>query len=201
MPESMRERKKQRTRDALVAAGMRLFEERGFQAVTVADIATEADIAARTFHRYFPDKVELLFAPDEELRQTVRAALQESPPGAEPATLVRSVLGAVATRLAGNHAELVVRDRLLQEAPGLRDRDLAKRAALEDLVAEHLAERLGVSVDQDVRPRWWAGVAFVTFTAGYQVWLAQGGDLRAHLAAAADLLDGIAGSSPASGRI
>lgn len=192
--ESLRERKKQRTRDALVAAGMRLFAEHGFQAVTVADISAQADIAPRTFHRYFPDKVELLFAPDDELRRTVAAALQEAPPGVEPVTVVRSVLAAVAEHMPGSHAELVVRERLIRQAPGLRDRDLAKRAALEELVAEHLAERLGVGVDQDVRPRWWAGVAFATFTAGYQAWLAQGGDLMAHLASADRLLNEVSAS-------
>lgn len=168
---------------------MRLFAERGFQSVTVADIAGQADIAPRTFHRYFPDKVELFFAHDQELREIVRDAIQQEPPGVEPVVVILSVLAAVGERLAGQHAELVIRDRLLREAPALRDRDLAKRAALEQLVAEHLADRFGVAVDQDVRPRWWAGVAFATFAAGYQAWLAQGGELSVHLASAAHLLD------------
>ncbi len=189
MVQTLRERKKERTRDALVTAGMQLFAERGFQSVTVADIAARADIAPRTFHRYFPDKVELLFAGDQELRETVRLALQQEPPGVDPVMVVRSVLTAVGERLAGKHAELVIRHQLLTEVPALRDRDLAKRAATEELVAEHLAQRLGVGVDHDVRPRWWAGVAFATFAAGYQTWLAQGGDLSAHLDSAARLLD------------
>jgi AcrR family transcriptional regulator len=189
MIQSLRERKKERTRHTLVAAGMRLFAERGFQSVTVADIAAEADIATRTFHRYFPDKVELLFARDQELRETVRVALEQDPPGADPVVVMRSVLTAIGAHLADHHAELVTRDRLLMGVPVLRNRELAKRAATEQLVAEHLARRLGVVIDQDVRPRWWAGVAFATFTAGYQAWLAQGGELSAHLASAAGLLD------------
>lgn len=91
--------------------------------------------------------------------------------------VVRSVLTAVGERLGGKHAERVIRHQLLTEVPVLRDRDLAKRAATEELVAEHLAQRLGVDVDHDVRPRWWAGVAFATFAAGYQTWLAQGGSV------------------------
>jgi AcrR family transcriptional regulator len=95
-----------------------------------------ADIAPRTFHRYFPDKVELLFAGDQELRETVRLALQQEPPGVDPVMVVQSVLTAVGERLAGKHAELVIRHQLLTEVPALRDRDLAKRAATEELVAE-----------------------------------------------------------------
>ena len=188
MARSLRERKKERTREGLVAAGMRLFAERGFDAVTVADIAAEADVAPRTFHRYFPDKAELLFSADTELRETVRVALDREPPGAAPIAVVRAVLAAVCEPLAGRYDELLARNRLLREVPAFRDRDLAKRAAQEQLIAEHLAVRLGVDIDQDVRPRWWAGVAYATFTAGYQAWLAQGGDLSAHVAAATRLL-------------
>jgi AcrR family transcriptional regulator len=188
MARSLRERKKERTREALVAAGMRLFAERGFDAVTVAEIAAEADVAPRTFHRYFPDKAELLFSADTELRETLEAALDHAPPGAAPVAVVRGVLAAGCEQLAGRHDELLARNRLLATVPALRDRDLAKRAAQEQLIAEHLAERLGVNIDHDVRPRWWAGVAYATFAAAYQAWLVQGGDLSTHVAAATQLL-------------
>ncbi|WP_375480477.1 TetR family transcriptional regulator [uncultured Jatrophihabitans sp.] len=189
MVQSMRERKKAQTRDALIAAGIQLFAEHGFAAVTVADIAAAVDVSPRTFHRYFPDKVELLFAHDDEVLEIVRDALRQEPDGADPITVVRSVLAAITERLAGSHAELAIREQLLNQAAVLRDRNLAKRAAVEQLLAEHLAIRLRVAVDEDVRPRWWAGVAFATFTAGYQTWLAQGGELSAHLASAIRLLE------------
>ena len=186
--ESLRERKKAQTRDALFAAGMRLFAARGFSAVTVAEIAAEADVAPRTFHRYFPDKVELLFAGDEDLRDTTITALDQTDTETDPVLLIRAVLAAVADRLGDQHRELVIREQLISDTPALRDRDLAKRAALEELVAERLAVRFGVTVD-DVRARWWAGVAFATFAAGYRAWLTQGGDLATHLASAVELLD------------
>ncbi len=189
MVQSMRDRKKAQTRDALITAGIRLFAERGFAAVTVADIAAAVDVSPRTFHRYFPDKVELLFADDHELQVIVRGALQQQPPGAEPSMVVRSVLAAISERLGNTHAELVIREQLLSRTSVLRDRNLAKRAAIEQLMAEHLATRLGVAVDEDARPRWWAGVTFVTFNAGYQTWLAHGGELSAHLDSAIRLLE------------
>lgn len=186
--ESLRERKKAQTRDALFAAGMRLFAARGFAAVTVAEIATEADVAPRTFHRYFPDKVELLFAGDDDLRETMITALDQTAADADPVVVIRTVLAAVAKRLGDEHPELVIRERLISETPALRDRDLAKRAGLEELVAERLAVRFGVTVD-DLQARWWAGVAFATFAAGYRAWLKQGGDLGAHLESALELLE------------
>jgi uncharacterized protein YukE len=101
---------------------------------------------------------------------------------------VLALLDAACQPLAGLHTELVTRERLLEQVPALRARDLTKRFSQEQMVAEHLADQLGVSIDEDVRPRWWAGVAFATFTAGYQTWLTQGGALSAHLQTAARLL-------------
>lgn len=185
--DSLRERKKAQTRDALFAAGMRLFAARGFGAVTVAEIADEAGVAPRTFHRYFPDKVELLFA-DDDLRETIITALDETALDADPVVVIREALAAVAKRLGDRRPELVIRERLISETPALRDRDLAKRAGLEALVAERLAARFGVTAD-DLQARWWAGVAFATFAAGSHVWLKQGGDLGEHLEDALDLLE------------
>jgi len=184
----LREKKKARTRDALVAAGMALFTERGFDAVTVADITAAADVAPRTFHRYFPDKTELLFAEDGHLREVVHAALLGQPPDADPATVVLAALTASCQPLAGRREEITTRDRLIELSPGLRARELTKRAELEQLIADHLADRLGVGVDHDVTPRWWAGVGLATFHAAYQTWLTQGGDLTTHLDTATRLL-------------
>jgi AcrR family transcriptional regulator len=58
----LRERKKQRTRQALVEAAVRLFEERGYDQTTVADIAAAAEVSTRTFFLHFPTKEAVVFA-------------------------------------------------------------------------------------------------------------------------------------------
>jgi AcrR family transcriptional regulator len=58
--EGRRERKKRRTRETIVAAAFTLFAQRGFEAVTVAEIADQADVARATLFSYFPSKESIV---------------------------------------------------------------------------------------------------------------------------------------------
>src|SRR6266511_2334806 len=67
----IRERKKQRTRQALRQAAARLFLERGFEATTIADITAAADVAPRTFFSYFQTKEDVVL--DEGAQRFAKA--------------------------------------------------------------------------------------------------------------------------------
>jgi AcrR family transcriptional regulator len=71
----LRDRKKEATRQAISNVATRLFVERGFDNVSVADIAHEADVARKTVFNYFPRKEDLVFDREEEARTMVRDAL------------------------------------------------------------------------------------------------------------------------------
>jgi AcrR family transcriptional regulator len=60
--EGLREQKKRATREAIARAAWKLFNRRGFDAVTVADIAREANVSEKTVFNYFPTKEDLVFA-------------------------------------------------------------------------------------------------------------------------------------------
>ena len=79
VPDDLRERKKARTRAAISAAALRLFAERGYEAVTIADVAAAAEVGQRTVFRYFGDKDELLFGEDLAFRAALADALAARP--------------------------------------------------------------------------------------------------------------------------
>jgi AcrR family transcriptional regulator len=180
--------KKERTRQTIADAAAQLFARHGFDAVTVADIARTADVAPRTVHRYFPDKQEMLFAEEGEFRDVMITVLTGAPPDASGPALVRAVLDVLVERLEHRRDAMVARQQLIESSPALRARDITKHAEIEDLVAEHLARRWGVTVDTDVRPRWWAGAGMACFVAAKRVWLTEGGRLRDHVDRAIQLL-------------
>jgi AcrR family transcriptional regulator len=77
----LRERKKQRTRRLLADTARQLFAERGFEAVTVAEIARAADVSEPTVFNYFPRKEDLVFSGLEGFEDELLTAVRERPTG------------------------------------------------------------------------------------------------------------------------
>src|SRR6266545_600876 len=77
----LRERKKQRTRQLIADTAMRLFLDRGFDGVTVADIAREAEVAHQTVFNYFPTKEDLVYWRMESFEQELVQTVRERKPG------------------------------------------------------------------------------------------------------------------------
>lgn len=94
----LRERKKERTRQALITAALRLFEERGYDETTIADIAAGADVSARTFFSYFPSKEEILFADTEDRLAVAFAVIDQRGPDDAPVDVLVRAMAAVFER-------------------------------------------------------------------------------------------------------
>ncbi|MGE3673266.1 MAG: TetR family transcriptional regulator, partial [Polyangiaceae bacterium] len=91
---TLRERKKARTREALVEAAQRLFVKQGYDSTTVDEIAAEAEVSRRTFFRYFPTKEAVVFPDNAERLERFRQLLRAVEPGESPfASVRRACLG------------------------------------------------------------------------------------------------------------
>jgi AcrR family transcriptional regulator len=77
----LRERKKQQTRELIADTARRLFAEHGFERVTVAQIAQEADVAEATVFNYFPTKEDLFYSRLEAFEEELLTAVRERRPG------------------------------------------------------------------------------------------------------------------------
>lgn len=94
-----RERKKAATRLALSEAAMRLFLERGFDGVTVREIAEAADVSTTTLMKHFPTKEALVFDRDDEIERDLTAAVTERAPGTSALDALRAYMRGRAARL------------------------------------------------------------------------------------------------------
>jgi AcrR family transcriptional regulator len=150
----------------LAKAAITLFDERGYDATTVADIALVAGLTKRTFFRHFADKREVLFSGSAELRDVWVSAVAGAPAGATPVEAVDHGLDAVAELFSHRHAFARMRARVIAANPELQERDLIKLAKLSEALAEALrargvsrpaatlAAQTGMTVFHDAFDRW-----------------------------------------------
>src|SRR5690242_8234723 len=85
----LREQKKQATRVAIADTALGLFLTRGFDQVTVADVARAAQVAVNTVFNYFPTKEDLFFDRQDEVVHRLARAVDARRPGESPAAAVR----------------------------------------------------------------------------------------------------------------
>jgi AcrR family transcriptional regulator len=118
-----------------------LFEQRGYNDTTVADIAHAAGLTKRTFFRYFADKREVLFAGSDMLQTELVAAVEAAPADARPFEAAAIGLEATAPFFQERRDFSVRRQRVIDSSPELQERELIKRERLAHAVAAALHRR------------------------------------------------------------
>jgi AcrR family transcriptional regulator len=156
--DGLRERKKQRTREAIVDAALRLFTERGFEATTIADIAAAADIAPRTFFGYFRAKEDVVFDDFDATSESLAVRLREREPGETAIDALRAWIEGLFAETDFNDEAELCRRRLVATTPVLADHERTLMARFEEILAAAVAEDLGDAPDA-VRPRMVAAAA------------------------------------------
>ncbi|MDA2803506.1 TetR/AcrR family transcriptional regulator [Nocardiopsis suaedae] len=125
-------------RHAVVAAAVRLFERRGYDATTMGDVAEEAGLSRRSLFRRFGTKEDILFAEHEDLHETVRRFL-DAAPGDDPVATVTAAARMVFQGYAAAPDTSVRRFRLVRAVPRLRDREIAMTARYQSAFRRYLA--------------------------------------------------------------
>ncbi|MEY9871950.1 AcrR family transcriptional regulator [Streptacidiphilus sp. MAP12-33] len=141
--EGRREQNKRRTHEALIEAAGRLFQERGYEATTVRDIAAAAGVGERTFFRYFPSKESLVLQQVRDLVPLLAAEIRDRPAAEPPLVALREALLEVAQRNGANPAVLLAASgplRVVTPTDGRGDRHLLYD--MEEAVAGAFTDRL-----------------------------------------------------------
>jgi AcrR family transcriptional regulator len=155
----LRERKKERTRRLIADTAWRLFADRGFDRVTVAEVARQAEVAVATVFNYFPTKEDLFFFRLEAFGADLVEAVATRAAG-EPALVAfrRHLLesGGLLGQAAAGDLQALERlrtvNRVIAASPALQAREQQAFAHTADALAARLATETGAAAD-DLRPQ------------------------------------------------
>ncbi len=157
-PTDLRTRKRQAMRQAISDAATRLFQERGFDSVTIDEIATAADVGRMTVFNHFPRKEDMFFDRDEEGREVLRLALRQRDPAVSPIETLRLLAHKLIieespfVRFAAGAKGFISAEsqgfiETIEASPSLTARARAIRDEIAQLVAEALASSVKREAD------------------------------------------------------
>ena len=141
----LRERKKQQTRELIVEAARRLFAERGFDAVTVAQIARAANVSEVTVFNYFATKEDLFYGGMQFFEEKLLDAVRERGPGESVLEAFRRPVLDGLKRLAGDEPaqEIAAAGNLISSSPALEAHEREVVARYTRLLGDQLAKEAG----------------------------------------------------------
>jgi AcrR family transcriptional regulator len=178
--ETLRERKKQRTREALLRVAIELFTTRGYEQTTVDDIADAVEVSQRTFFRYFAGKEDAALALDEMTVAHFVDAVRARPAHEPPLEALRQAVLQGWDTLHEVVESVVSVERFLrmyrviESTPVLLAAHLRRSMESEEVLARVLAEREGLDAETDPRPRLTVAAFGAVMRVTERQWLAEG---------------------------
>jgi AcrR family transcriptional regulator len=169
---SLRERKKAATRIELMNVALRLFEIQGFDNTTVEEIAAAANVAPRTFFRYFPTKVDVLFADHPEEIALVRDTLATRPPDEPVIDAVRRAMLEGIGKAVADPSRFLTRSRLAASVPAAHANSRYLDSKFEDVIAEAVAASRQSDPATDLQARLIARASWGAACAARDIWVA-----------------------------
>jgi AcrR family transcriptional regulator len=144
----LRESKKLRTRQEIADKAMQLFAQRGFDTVTVAEVAVAAEVSEKTVYNYFPTKEDLFFDEVPAREAALVAAITSRRQG-------ESILGALRRLQAGECPRLcspgfATFARIIEESTALKAKELEVMARFVQVLTDTLQGELGID-ERDAR--------------------------------------------------
>ena len=171
-----RERKKLETRQALEQAALRLFGEKGYDQTTVEDIAEAADVAVRTFFRYFSSKQDVLFGEVVTDRvNRLRTELANRPADADTLASVMAVMDLLDFSPPDEEQQVLARMDLMRRQPSFVSRYLEIIDEMRAVVVQFVAERTGLDPRTDLYPLLVGGACAAVWDASLKLWVESGG--------------------------
>ncbi|MFJ8673462.1 TetR/AcrR family transcriptional regulator [Streptomyces sp. NPDC093589] len=140
-PSGRRERKKAATRQKIADTALRLFLERGYDAVGIRDVAAEADVAVTTLFSHFVSKEALVFEQDEDFEHRLAQAVTDRAPHEPLIPALRHEMQALVRHCAADSAAPIW--RMIDASPALRQYEESMRLRH----AESLATAIAADLD------------------------------------------------------
>lgn len=186
----LRERKKEMTRTALARSALRQFAKRGFEHVTVEDIAGACDVSPRTFFRYFASKEDVLFAESDAQQAHLLAVLAAQPPEVPPLRALQTAVLTVAADYEQHLEPILLRHRIVAATPCLRTCVAERLQGWESDVLAELRRSGRTGGMSDLNLRLAVAGATTALRVATELWLEGNGvgDLHRLLGAALDRL-------------
>lgn len=167
----LRELKQARVRTKLIAEAMHLFAGRGFEAVTVDEIAAAAGVSRRTLFRYFDTKGDIVFAWASTMTDVLRETMAQAAPDEQPGPAMRRAFTTVIERIAPTTKECLTLVRLIEQSPALRVHSLRKYAAWEESIIDAWRDRLPAGDNTHLAASVLARSSIAAFRAALEEWL------------------------------